>query len=57
MASLVMTALQWTEKRGRKALGVSLSLGVLTNEPEGLENSSLVGIDFFFFPFCFNRCT
>jgi len=28
MASLVMTALQWTEKWGRKALGLSLSGGV-----------------------------
>lgn len=45
MASLVMTALQWMEKRGRKALGC-LSLGS-HKRARGLENSSLVGIDFF----------
>jgi hypothetical protein len=46
MASLVMTALQWTEKWGRKALGLSLSGGVLTNEPEAWRMVLWVGIDF-----------
>ena len=44
MASLVMTALQMDGKAGRKALGC-LSLGS-HKRARGLENSSLVGIDF-----------
>jgi hypothetical protein len=44
MASLVMTALQWTGKAGRKALGC-LSLGS-HKRARGLENSFPVGIDF-----------
>jgi hypothetical protein len=45
MASLVMTALQWTKKRGRKALGC-LSLGVSQTSPKAWRIVPLVGIDF-----------
>ena len=39
MTSLVMTALQWTEKRGSQGAGGVSLWGVLTNEPETWRNS------------------
>ena len=49
MTSLVMTALQWTEKRGSQGAGGVSLWGVSQTSPRPGEIVSLVGIDFFFF--------
>ena len=46
MTSLVMTALQWTEKRGSQGAGGVSLWGVSQTSPRPGEIVSLVGIDF-----------